>query len=241
MSEPLLPVALLAGGLSTRLRPLTDDQPKALLEVAGEPFIAHQLRALRSEGARDVIVCAGHLGEQIEAFVGDGRQFGLSVRFSYDGERLLGTAGALRNALPLLGEAFFVLYGDSLLTCRYPPIQEAFISSGKRGLMTVFENAGKWDTSNVQLRAGQIVAYSKRACTSAMRHIDYGLGALKADAVEDLVRELPCDLEWLYEELLAQNELAAYQVRERFYEIGSFAGLEETARYLEQRRAGVLR
>lgn len=235
MSQPALPVAILAGGLAVRLRPLTEDRPKALVEVAGEPFIAHQLRLLQGEGIRDVVVCAGYLGEMIEQLVRDGRAFGLNVRYSYDWPDLLGTAGALKKALPLLGEAFFVLYGDSLLPCRYAPVQEAFQTSGKLGLMTVFHNAGQWDTSNVELAEGRIAAYDKVNRTPAMRHIDYGLGVLSDQAIEDI--ETPCDLVSVYQRLLANDQLVAYEVHERFYEVGSFAGIEETAHYLESRRA----
>jgi N-acetyl-alpha-D-muramate 1-phosphate uridylyltransferase len=227
----LLPLAILAGGLAVRLRPLTEDRPKAMVEVAGEPFIAHQLRLLRAEGVREVVVCAGHLGEMIEAFVEDGRRFGLQVRFSYDGPKLLGTAGALKQALPLLGDAFFVLYGDSLLPCHYVHVQNAFQASGRLGLMTVYGNDGQWDTSNVHFEGGRILAYSKQQRTPAMHHIDYGLGMLRAAALEQL--ETPADLADLYQTLLEQDELAAYEVHERFYEVGSFAGIEETARYLE--------
>jgi NDP-sugar pyrophosphorylase family protein len=230
VSRPL-PVAVLAGGLGKRLGELTERRPKALVEVAGEPFIAHQLRLLRQDGIGEVVVCAGHLGDQIERFVGDGAAFGLSVRFSYDGPTLLGTAGALKKALPLLGDAFFVLYGDSLLPCRYAPVQQAFLDSGRLGLMTVYANNGRWDTSNVEFCDGRIVACSKDQLTPAMRHIDYGLGLLRREALE-LVRDVPCDLAWLYQELLRRDQLAAYEVGERFYEVGSVSGLEETERYL---------
>ena len=233
----MIPVALIAGGKATRLGSLTENRPKALIEFAGEPFIAHQLRLLRAEGISDVVVCAGHLGEQIEAFVGDGRSFGLAVRFSYDGPTLLGTAGALKKALPLLNDAFFVLYGDSLLPCRYAPIHDVFLANGRLGLMTVYHNEGRWDTSNVELRSGEIAAYSKRRPAAAMRHIDYGLGLLCRDAVETLVTSVPCDLEWLYQQLLSRGQLAAYEVHERFYEIGSPAGIQDTARYLGSRDA----
>ena len=234
MSQPL-PVAILAGGLAVRLRPLTEDRPKALVEVAGEPFIAHQLRLLRDESIREVVVCAGYLGEMIERFVGDGRAFGLEVRYSIDWPDLLGTAGALEKALPLLGEAFFVLYGDSLLPCRYAPVQEAFLTAGKQGLMTVFRNDGQWDTSNVAFDGGRIAAYDKVNRTPAMRHIDYGLGVLSSQAIATI--EAPSDLASVYQRLLAADQLAAYEVHQRFYEVGSFAGIEETARYLESRRA----
>src|SRR4051794_4872944 len=139
-----LPVAILAGGLATRLRPLTETIPKSLVEVAGEPFLAHQLRLLHSHGIRRATLCVGYLGEMVREFAGDGARFGMEVTYSFDGPELRGTAGAVRQALPLLGPAFFVLYGDSYLPCDYAAVERAFLESGKLGLMTVFRNEGQW-------------------------------------------------------------------------------------------------
>lgn len=222
----MLPAAILAGGLATRLRPLTEVIPKSLIEIAGEPFLAHQLRLLRGRGIDQVVLCIGHLGEQVQAFAGDGRAFGIHVRYSSDGPAPLGTAGALRQALPLLGDAFFVIYGDSYLTCDYAAAERAFLDSGKSGLMTVYRNQGRWDTSNVEFTAGRILRYDKVARTPAMRHIDYGLGIFRREVFE----RLPAgrhDLADVYRDLLARGELAAIEVPERFYEIGSVAGIEE--------------
>ena len=137
----MLPVAILAGGLGTRLYPLTERVPKALIEVNGEPFLAHQLRLLRARGIQRVVLCIGQHGERIREYAGDGAQFGLQVEYSEDGPALLGTAGALRHALPLLGDAFFVLYGDSYLPCSYRDVADAFHAAGQPGLMTVYRNA----------------------------------------------------------------------------------------------------
>src|ERR1700683_1184063 len=145
----MLPIAILAGGAASRLRPLTEATPKSLVEVAGKPFIVHQLNLLRREGVERVVLCVGHLGEKIKEFVGDGASLGLQVAYSFDGDRLLGTAGALRHALPLLGEAFFVLYGDSYLDVALHSIELAFQRRGLPALMTVFRKEGRWDTRNV--------------------------------------------------------------------------------------------
>jgi NDP-sugar pyrophosphorylase family protein len=220
----MLPVAILAGGLATRLGPLTEKTPKSLIPVAGEPFIAHQLRLLRRSGIQHVILCVGHLGEMIESAVGTGSAFGMKIEYSYDGAKLLGTAGAIRSALPKLGADFFVLYGDSYLPCDYAAVEREFVSSGKLGLMTVFRNDGRWDTSNVEFEHGEILAYSKKNRTPRMRYIDYGLGVFKAEAFE---RTTASDLADVYADLLHDVQLAAVEVRERFYEIGSPAGLQE--------------
>ncbi len=227
-----LPVAILAGGLAKRLRPLTEVIPKALVDVHGEPFIAHQLRLLSSNGIKRVIMCVSYLGEIIQAAVGDGKRFGVQVEFSFDGPRLLGTAGAIKKALPLLGESFYVLYGDSYLPCDYRMIQTAYEKSGRVALMTVFKNDGRWDRSNVEFSDGQIMSYDKKNQTPMMRHIDYGVGVFNRAAFEAVPRDQSYDLAMLYQNLLNRGELAAYEVSERFYEIGTFAGLEEMRRYV---------
>jgi len=196
--------------------------------VAGEPFIAHQLRLLVREGIMEVVICSGYFGEQIEAFVGDGAKFGCRVRFSPDGDKPLGTGGALRRALPLLGECFMVMYGDSYLDTRFRPVYGAFRRSKLPSLMTVFRNKDRWDTSNVEFVEGRIMGYDKLHRSPAMLHIDYGLGILSADVVRARPLEAAFDLADLYHELVKRRLLAGYEVRERFYEIGSRAGLAET-------------
>jgi NDP-sugar pyrophosphorylase family protein len=220
----MLPVAILAGGLATRLGSLTEKTPKSLIPIAGEPFVAHQLRLLRRNGIQHVILCVGHLGEMIERVVGDGRGFGMEVEYSYDGAKLLGTAGAIRNALPKLGESFFVMYGDSYLPCDYAAVERAFAKQGKLGLMTVYRNDGRWDTSNVEFDGERILAYSKKDRSDRMRYIDYGLGVFGAEAFQ---QTKAADLADVYGDLLHKGQLAALEVHERFYEIGSTAGLEE--------------
>jgi NDP-sugar pyrophosphorylase family protein len=233
----LLTVAILAGGLATRLRPMTETVPKSLLEISGEPFAVHQLRLLQSKGIRHIVFCVGHLGELIQSAIGDGAALGLQVDYSFDGPALLGTAGAIRNALPKLGDSFFVMYGDSYLPCDYATIAQKFKTAGVLGMMTVFRNEGKWDTSNVEFEVGKIVAYSKTDRTPRMRYIDYGLGVFRAEAFRDLPAGKVCDLTELYTDLLRRKQLAAFEVQERFYEIGSPEGLRETAEFLATREA----
>jgi NDP-sugar pyrophosphorylase family protein len=228
----MLPVAILAGGLATRLGPLTETVPKSLIPIDGEPFVAHQLRLLQGSGIQRVILCVGHLGEQIERAIGDGSALGMKVEYSYDGPTLQGTAGAIRMALPRLGESFFVMYGDSYLPCDYSAVEREFFRCRKLGLMTVFQNDGRWDASNVELLDGRILAYSKKDRNSRMRYIDYGLGVFQAEA---FARTRTTDLADVYTELLEAGEVAAVEVSERFYEIGSPAGLEEMKTLLSQR------
>jgi len=226
----MLPVVILAGGLATRLRPLTENIPKALVEINGEPFLAHQLRLLRAAGIERVVLCTGYLGEKIRAWLGSGGAFDLRVDYSRDWPVLRGTAGAIRKALHLAGPRFFVLYGDSYLPCDYAQVQQAFEAFGKPALMTIHANEGRWDVSNVEFTGGRLLAYDKKNRTPRMRHIDYGLGVFAAEAFDDPVS----DLALLYRHLLERDELAAFEAPQRFYEIGSFQGIEELSEYLKR-------
>ena len=233
----LPPVAILAGGTATRLRPVTETMPKAMVPVAGEPFIAHQLRLLAGQGFERVVLCIGYLGGQIESYVADGRRFGVAVRYAREpGERLLGTGGALRQALPLLDDAFMVLYGDSYLLAPLRAPAERFQRSAFEGMMTVYRNDDLWDRSNIVFRDGRIVAYSREDRTPAMAHIDYGWGGLRRRALERFPEGSRFDLAEVYRALLAEGRLLGCEVFERFYEIGSPAGLAETERRFDAER-----
>jgi len=230
------PVAILAGGLATRLRPLTEKIPKVLLPIAGKPFLAHQLELLRHQGIRKIVLCLGHLGEMVAAEFGDGRAHGVELAYSFDGPKLLGTGGALRQALPQLGEKFFVLYGDSYLTTPFAPIADSFTRSCRRGLMTVYRNEGLYDTSNVVFRDGQIVIYDKTARLPEMQHIDYGLSLFRASVFQERAEGAAFDLAEVMQQLVAQKDLAGFVVPKRFYEIGSPAGLAELETLLTSKR-----
>ncbi len=229
------PLALLAGGLATRLRPTTTKIPKAMLEVAGEPFIAHVLRLLRREGVLNIVICSGYLGDQIESYVGNGAEFGCQVRYSTDGEQLLGTGGALRKALPLLDEHFFVMYGDTYLDITFRPVYESFLQARMPALMTVLRNSNRWDKSNVEFADNVIKDYNKVRRTHNMQHIDYGLGVVDARAFRSLPENVPFDLAGFYGDLAARGQLAGYEVNKRFYELGSPAGLAEAAAYFSNK------
>jgi N-acetyl-alpha-D-muramate 1-phosphate uridylyltransferase len=230
----LAPVAILAGGRGTRLGEHARDRPKALVEVAGEPFLFHQLRLLASHGAERAVLCVGHLGERIVETVGNGRRFGLDVRYSFDGVNLAGTAGALRQALDLLGDAFLVLYGDTYLQIDYGAVQAAFESSGCPALMCVLRNEDRWGVSNVTCADGVVTHYDKYAPPPGARWIDYGLGMLEADVLRRLAPREP-DLARVYSRLAASGRLAAYEATERFYEVGTPSAIEETDAFLSRR------
>ena len=232
-----LQCVILAGGLGTRLRAVDPTRPKALMPVAGRPFIEHQFELLQKSGVRDVLLCIGFQGDQIEAHVGDGSRFGLRVDYSHeDPELLLGTAGALLNAIGKLQPAFMVMYGDSYLPINYANVEAVFSRLNAKALMTVYRNQGKWDKSNVRVEGDRVAFYSKAAKPGEADCIDYGLSVFRKPVIEAYAREpLPLDLARIQSELVARGELAALVVAERFYEIGKPEGLAELDAVLRNR------
>lgn len=227
-------ICILAGGLGQRLGHRTARTPKPLLDVAGEPFVFHQLRLLADHGADRVVLCVGYLGEMIEDRVGTAR-YGIAIDYSYDSPQLDGTLGAIRRALPLLGDRFLVLYGDTYLRLDYRAAVIGWIKSDAPALMTVLRNDNRWDTSNVVYADGRVLAYDKRHHTSEMHWIDYGLGGLKSEALR-AVDEREGDLAALYHRLAQTGSLSGFLATERFYEIGTPSGMAETEAFLSATR-----
>jgi N-acetyl-alpha-D-muramate 1-phosphate uridylyltransferase len=231
----MLPVAILCGGKGTRIAALAGDLPKALVPVAGEPFLAHQLRWLRDAGATDVVLLTGYRGDRIRAFVRDGAAFGLHVEYSDDAGVPRGTAGAVVRAIPLLGETFVTVYGDALLSADPRRVADA-LRAPYDAVMTVFRNEDRWLPSNVRVDGERVAAYDKHAPPGTMTHIDYGINAFHAaDFARVAASDAPADLAAVHRELIARGTLRALEVTERWYEIGSPEGLAETERYLREK------
>lgn len=230
MTGPLPPICILAGGKATRLGEAAKCKPKALVEVAGEPFIFHQLRALRANGADRVVICVGYLGDQIVERIGTD-WCGLEVAYSYDGPKPLGTLGAIRKASKLLGRRFLVLYGDTYLRLNYCAATKDWTQSGLPAMMTVLHNDGQWDVSNASFDGRLVTAYNKRAPEPGMQWIDYGLGGLTTRGLSK-AGVGGTDLGDLYEVLARRGELFGVKVTERFYEIGTPVALAETDAFL---------
>jgi N-acetyl-alpha-D-muramate 1-phosphate uridylyltransferase len=224
---------ILAGGLGTRMRPLTDTCPKTLLPVCGRPFAYHQMHWLAAQGVTEVVYSIGHQGEMIRQYWEQEPSPVPSLRYVDEGDKLRGTGGALRLARDegVLDESFFVIYGDSFLPVQFAPVWKAFHAGGQPALMTVLRNEGRWDRSNVIYQDGRVVRYDK-AGAPGMQYIDYGLSCLRRELLNRIAEEV-FDLATLFHDLSLQGQLAGFEVSERFYEIGSPAGLSDLERYLE--------
>ena len=221
-------MVILAGGLGTRLRPLTYELPKVLVPVDGKPFLHHQIELLKEHGVRDIVLCVGHLADQIKAYFGQGDRLGVRIRYSEERGMLLGTAGALKNAEPLLEDDFFLLYGDSYLLVDYCEVMRYFRNgAGGLGLMVVYHNADRYERSNVIVRDGRVAVYDKEGRTPGMEHINYGLSVLRKQALGLVPAGRPFSQEELYRLLIERGELLAWETNYRFYEIGSERGLAE--------------
>jgi MurNAc alpha-1-phosphate uridylyltransferase len=228
--------AILAGGLATRLRPVTSTIPKSMILIEGKPFLEYQLDFLKRGGIADIILCVGHLKEQIESSFGDGSRFGVKIRYSREEGPLLGTAGALRNAIDLLDDTFFVMYGDSYLFLDFQEIWRFFHRFHKSGLMVVYKNENRYDTSNVSIEGDLVKNYSKTDRTPGMVYIDYGVSILRKTVLESIPEHEYYSLEALFSPLINRKELLCFPVKERFYEIGSKKGLEEFQDYIAKTR-----
>jgi MurNAc alpha-1-phosphate uridylyltransferase len=235
LASRAMQAVVLAGGLATRMRPRTLTVPKAMLEVAGRPFIEWQLEKLAACGYDDVVLCVAFLGEQVRSHVGDGARFGARVRYSDEGQTLLGTAGAIRAALDLLAPSFLVTYGDSYLPFDYAePLRVLDANADCDGVMSIYENRGAWDTSNVEAdpRGEWVLRYEKGRPDLHFPYIDYGAIALRQGTIAALPAGEARGLDRIQTELARQKRLRAVVARDRFFEIGSPEGLETLDRWL---------
>lgn len=234
----MMQMVILAGGLATRLRPLTETIPKSLVTINGKPFLQYQVELLRRHGIIDIVLCIGYLGDKIRDYFGDGRRFGVQLRYSEEKEHLLGTAGAVKNAEGLLQDQFFLMYGDSYLIMDYAEIEAHFNKFGNLGLMVVYKNFDRYVKSNVVVEGNLVKAYDKRRRKPGMVYVNHGLSILRKEALALIPPGEPYSQEQLYQELILRRELLAFKTQQRFYEVGSPAGLEEFQRLVAAREVG---
>ena len=234
---------VLAGGLGTRMRAYTEQIPKALIPVEGSPFIDLQLAWMASHGVSEVVMSIGYRGDMLRQHVGDGARFGIPVRYVDEGTELRGTGGALRFALEegALAETFLVTYGDSFLPIDFGALGEAFHAAKQPAAMTVLHNGGRWDTSNVVFENGRLVVYDKKRVdrpAADYQYIDYGVSVLSRSVIAQRVPQAGSyDLADLFHDLSVRAELTGIEVFERFYEVGSPAGLRDFSEWIAARRA----
>lgn len=229
----MMTVTILCGGTATRLYPTTKTIPKSLIKVTDKPFIYHQLSLLKQQGVTDVVFCVGKFGDMIEDYVGDGHKWDLKIQYSYDGDTLLGTGGAIKKALKILPYTFMVLYGDSYLDVNLKPIIEKFECEKKPALMTVYHNKNKWDKSNILFKDGRILKYDKKNQTDEMKYIDYGISILKKEVFDGWNGVF--DISDVFIKVIKNGEMSGFEVNKRFYEIGSVRGIKEFEKYLKNR------
>jgi len=228
-------VVILAGGKATRLGDLAKTQPKSMIEADGKPFLEHQLQSLRNAGVANVVLCIGHMGEQIKRYFGNGERFGVDIEYSVETVPM-GTAGALKHARPLLRDVFFVMYGDSFLFVDFARILNHFETSNKLALMTVYRNHDRYDGSNTVVESDLVKLYSKKERTQGMTYIDYGVNLFRKEVLDMIPADEFHSLEDLFPRLIDSGQLLAYEIAERFYEIGSTQGLQEFRQFVESRR-----
>jgi N-acetyl-alpha-D-muramate 1-phosphate uridylyltransferase len=230
----MLPLAILAGGYATRLGPLTKEIPKCLIEINGRPFVDWQLDLLIKNGYSDFVFCVSYKSNLVQEYLGDGSDKGINIEYSLDGETQLGTGGAIQKALPKLGNAFGVIYGDSYLPIDYSDMEKNFSNSKLNALMTVFKNQNQFDASNVEFLGGKLINYQKGSNSKNMHHIDYGLTFFRKEALRPWTDQSSFDLSIVCHQLAKDGQLDGFEVFERFYEIGSHQGIEEFSQYLRK-------
>jgi MurNAc alpha-1-phosphate uridylyltransferase len=230
----MLPIAILAGGYATRLGLLASDYPKCLIKINDRPFVDWQLDLLIKNGYSDFVFCISHKAELVQNYLGNGDDRGVQIRYSLDGEMQLGTGGAIQKALPLLGEKFAVIYGDSYLPIDYSKVESEFLKSANQAIMTVYKNQNKFDTSNVEFVQGKLLNYEKNANNPNMNHIDYGLTYFRSSVFPEMSDGTVFDLASCCHKLAKSETLQGFEVFERFYEIGSIQGIAELSDYLRR-------
>lgn len=223
-------IAILAGGLATRLFPLTERIPKSMVQVHGKPFLEYQIELLRRNSVTELVLCVGHLADQIEDYFGDGSRFGVRIQYSHEGERRLGTAGALKLAESLLADEFFVMFGDSYLMLDYRAIMDYFLARDRLGLMVIYRNDNRYDSSDILVEDGFVAVYDKDSPSPDLVYINEGLSVLRREALKSLTVEKACSLQQFFQPLIADGQLLALETRQRFFEVGSPPGLEEFER-----------
>jgi mannose-1-phosphate guanylyltransferase len=230
-------VVILAGGLGTRMLPLTESTPKPMLPVAGRPFLQHQLELVSHHGLRRVLLLVGHLGEQIRDHFGDGQRFGCEIQYSFE-RTPLGTGGALKLAESQLENEFIVLNGDTYLDLSYAQLSHRFLAEGREALIAAYcGRAGEpqvpADTVARNLgvdSSGNVWAYRKKEPVG-LTHVDAGVIALRKSVLTRIPVGASCSLEErIYPQLIREGQMRAWITQEPFIDMGTSEGLQVLAK-----------
>jgi MurNAc alpha-1-phosphate uridylyltransferase len=230
----MLPIAILAGGFGTRLGEISKTTPKSLIDIAGKPFVDWQIGLLKKNGYKNVVFCLSHKSKEIQEYLGNGSQFNLNIEYSLDGDKQLGTGGAIKKALPILGKNFAVIYGDSYLPIQYSDPENFFVNSQSLAVMTVYKNQNQFDKSNIDFSSGKVINYDKMDIKSSSNYIDYGLTYFNSSVFDQMPVGKAFDLSIVLKMLTQEKKLDGYEVFERFYEVGSLEGVKELSEILRK-------
>jgi NDP-sugar pyrophosphorylase family protein len=226
-------MVILCGGLATRLGSLTITVPKSMIKIYDKPFLEYQIEILKKRSLKNIVLCVGHLSEQIEKYFGNGEKFGVNIKYSYDGDKQLGPIGALKNAEELLEEIFFIMYGDSYLDIDFQKMSSYFKDNKKLGLMAVYKNFDKYDKSNLIIKNNIIIGYGEKERTKDMVYIDYGTSILRKKSLNEIPKYTFISTGQFFSKLISKHELLAFEIKKRFYHIGNPDALEEFGNFIK--------
>jgi len=226
-------IVIIAGGLATRLQPITETIPKSMVLLKGKPFFEYQIELCKKNGVREIIFCGGHLWEQVNNYFGNGEKFGVKIIYSIENEKL-DTGGAVKNAFEHLDDEFFVMYGDSYLTLDWQKAYKFLKKSGAKGLMTTYENNWHPEPSNVLVGGGgYIKEYNKEKPGKEMRFIEYGINIFP----KDIIKKIPgksFPISRYFDFLIKRGQLVSYPSKDRFFEVGCFEGIDGCLKYFDK-------
>ena len=228
-------IVILCGGLATRLGDLAKNTPKSMIQIKDKPFLEYQIENVKKHSITDIVLCVGHLSEQIEDYFGSGEKLGVNINYSYDKDKPLGPIGALKNAETLLQDPFFIMYGDSYIFVDFKKVYTYFSKQDKLALMTIYQNFDKFDSSNIITNHKLVTKYGGEK-TKETTYIDYGVSLLKKKILEDIPADTFYSTNDLFSKLVRQKELLAYEIKKRFYHIGTPEALEEFKKYVETKK-----
>jgi N-acetyl-alpha-D-muramate 1-phosphate uridylyltransferase len=217
-------IVIMAGGLGTRLRPLTYDIPKPMIPIHGKPYLWYQLDYLKKYHLNHILILAGYLGQQIENYFGNGSELDIKIQYSFESEPM-GTGGGLKFAAPLLEDEFMVIYGDSFLPIDLSDLIKTYRFMKSTGLLVVYDN--RFGDSNVKNNVAidgnnLILKYQKNTDDDSLNYVESGISVFNKSICELIPANKKTSLEEeIFPKLIDNKKLKAYITTQRFYDIGT--------------------